>query len=148
MSEIRRVLIHGWIVKELPNDRVRVHLEASGVDGFEFDTLRHNLVWPEDLSLKGKDMKEYANIIGMPATFEHLAAECAELAVASLDLARKIRNENPTPKTQMECLSAVTEEVADVLNIIDQLAGTIDMARVNAIRANKMVRWGHRLEER
>lgn len=40
------------------------------------------------------------NEIGVPAMLEQCAEECTELAQACLKLARKIRNENPTPATK------------------------------------------------
>jgi len=48
MTDMKRVLIPGWIVNE-SGDMVRVHLEASGAGaaGYEFTAYRHNLVWPE-----------------------------------------------------------------------------------------------------
>ena len=45
---------------------------------------------------------------------EQLAEECAELAHASLKLARKIRGENPTPKDIPELIENLEEESADV----------------------------------
>lgn len=38
-------------------------------------------------------------MIGTAALLEQLAEESAELAQAALKMARKLRNENPTPKT-------------------------------------------------
>lgn len=38
-------------------------------------------------------------IVGKPAMFEQLAEEATELAQATLKMARKLRGENPTPKT-------------------------------------------------
>lgn len=42
--------------------------------------------------------------LGEPALLEQLAEECSELAQAALKLARKERGENPTPKTEEECV--------------------------------------------
>lgn len=53
--------------------------------------------------------------IGIPATLEQLAEECCELGQAALKMARKLREENPTPKTLMECQEALQEELGDVL---------------------------------
>lgn len=91
-------------------------------------------------------MIELIQLIGEPAMLEMLAEECAELSQAALKLARKKRGENPTPRSEMECLAAVTEEAADVLVCLDQLGGAIDMERVNAIKAQKLVRWKKRME--
>ena len=54
-------------------------------------------------------------IIGEAAMLEMLAEECAELSQAALKLARSIRGENPTPKSEDACRDAVMEEWADVL---------------------------------
>ena len=59
-------------------------------------------------------MNDIIDSIGLPAVLEQLAEECAELAQASLKYARLLRGDNPTPKTEQECLEAVTEEMADV----------------------------------
>lgn len=43
-----------------------------------------------------------------------LAEECVELAHAALKMARIIRKENPTPKTEEEVMEELIEEVTDV----------------------------------
>lgn len=43
-------------------------------------------------------------MIGTAALLEQLAEESAELAQAALKMARKIRNENPTPKSRADCV--------------------------------------------
>lgn len=93
-------------------------------------------------------MIELIQMIGEPAMLEMLAEECSELSQAALKLSRKKRGENPTPKSEMECLAKVTEEAADVLCCLDQLGALIDMERVNAIKAQKLVRWNQRMEKR
>lgn len=45
------------------------------------------------------------DMIGTAALLEQLAEESAELAQAALKMARKLRNENPTPKTHADCVS-------------------------------------------
>lgn len=60
--------------------------------------------------------------IGEPAALEQLAEECTELAHAALKLARKERQENPTPKKLEECYAAVIEEWADVIICMGELA--------------------------
>ena len=67
------------------------------------------------------------DLIGRPAMLEMLAEEGSELSHAALKLARKYRGENPTPKSEMECIGALTEEIAK-------------------IKAQKMIRWKHRME--
>ena len=41
-------------------------------------------------------------MIGTAALLEQLAEESAELAQAALKMARKMRNENPTPKSRAD----------------------------------------------
>ena len=82
---------------------------------------------------------------GTPAVLEQLAEECMELAHASMKLARKLRGESPTPKPINECIDAVTEETADVMCCIDQLAGVVDQREVSRIRKEKEERWKRRL---
>ena len=48
-------------------------------------------------------MKNIVDRIGLPATLEQTAEECAELAHACLKEARRMQGENPTPKTTHEC---------------------------------------------
>ena len=55
------------------------------------------------------------DLIGKAAMLEMLAEESSELSHAALKLARKYRGENPTPKSEMECIDSLTEETADVL---------------------------------
>jgi len=84
-------------------------------------------------------------LIGEAAMLEMLAEESAELAQAALKLARKYRGENPTPKSEMECIDRLTEETADVTLILEQLKGIISEERVKAIKDQKMVRWRIRM---
>lgn len=49
-------------------------------------------------------------MIGTAALLEQLAEESAELAQAALKMARKLRNENPTPKTHADCVSNLQEK--------------------------------------
>lgn len=51
-------------------------------------------------------------MIGTAALLEQLAEESAELAQAALKMARKIRNENPTPKSRADCVANLQEEIA------------------------------------
>lgn len=52
--------------------------------------------------------------IGYPAVYEQLAEECAELAKASLKMARISRGENPTSATYPEVIDNLAEEATDV----------------------------------
>lgn len=84
-------------------------------------------------------------MIGSPAMLELLAEECAELAQASLKLARKYRGENPTPRTEAECLKSLEEEIADVMTCVDQLSDVVNMETVAKVKEEKLVRWKKRM---
>ena len=59
--------------------------------------------------------------IGEAAMLEQLAEEASELAQAALKLSRKIRRENPTPKTIEECKTNLREEYTDVVQCAREL---------------------------
>lgn len=59
--------------------------------------------------------------IGEAAMLEQTAEECSELAQACLKMARKLRGENPTPKSTKEIADNLAEEVADVLICLEEL---------------------------
>ena len=90
-------------------------------------------------------IKDY---IGTPALLEQFAEECSELAQASLKYARKLRRENPTPKTEQEILDNLHEEIADVLVCIDELvkSNLIIFGYINLIRDEKTKRWYERVK--
>lgn len=76
-------------------------------------------------------------MIGTAALLEQLAEESAELAQAALKMARKLRNENPTPKTH-----------ADVELCISILpAALYDPAEVGRTMTAKHRRWNERLHD-
>lgn len=87
--------------------------------------------------------------IGLPAALEQLAEECCELGQAALKLARKLRGENPTPKSEVECRNALREEMADVLVCMEalSLAGATTKEAVDEIADEKRKRWIGRLSE-
>ena len=85
------------------------------------------------------------DLIGKAAMLEMLAEESAELTHAALKLARVYRGENPTPRSEMECIDKLTEEAADVQCVLEQLTSIISDERVNAIKAQKLVRWKIRM---
>lgn len=79
-------------------------------------------------------------MIGTAALLEQLAEESAELAQAALKMARKIRNENPTPKSR--------EEIADVELCISILPAALnDPAEVGRTMSAKHRRWNERLHD-
>ena len=90
-------------------------------------------------------MKPIVDRIGLPALLEQTAEECVELsealtdeivrllvcldankacaglAHACLKEARRLRGENPTPKTTPECWLAISEELTDLQICIEML---------------------------
>lgn len=88
--------------------------------------------------------------IGLPAALEQLAEECAELGQAALKLARKMRGENPTPKTHDECMRAFNEETADVMVCLDVLvnSGFISNEAIESEMISKKSRWEERLNNK
>lgn len=94
-------------------------------------------------------MNDIIDSIGLPAVLEQLAEECAELAQASLKYARLLRGDNPTPKTEQECLEAVTEEMADVELCNSLLMGGdyVDFDAVMELIEVKDKRWHDRIRE-
>lgn len=68
-------------------------------------------------------------MIGTAALLEQLAEESAELAQAALKMARKIRNENPTPKSHADCVANLQEEIADVELCISVLPAALHEPR-------------------
>lgn len=99
------------------------------------------------------DFKEKTTIIekiGEPAVLEQLAEECSELAQAALKLTRKMREENPTPKTESECLESLKEEMADVMLCMDTYMEKYSndfYVEVATIRDEKKARWEQRIKE-
>ena len=87
-------------------------------------------------------------IIGLPAMLEQCAEECVELAKATLKLARKIRDDNPTPLSYETIVQNVEEEIADVRLCIKSLTEglTIDEADILRIEEYKKARWHERLD--
>lgn len=94
-------------------------------------------------------MREIVNRIGLPALLEQTAKECSELSQACLKYSRKLRGENPTPKTEQDCVAALMEEISDVRLCIAQLdlVGLYDYSFVLDTMGNKLLRWHKRLRE-
>ena len=87
-------------------------------------------------------------MIGTAALLEQLAEESAELAQAALKIARKIRNENPMPKSHADCVANLQEEIADVELCISVLPAALhDPAEVGRTMAAKHRRWNERLHD-
>ena len=94
-------------------------------------------------------MNDIIDTIGLPAVLEQLAEECSELAQASLKYARLLRGENPTPKTEQECLESLMEETADVelCNSLLMTADHVDFDAVMELIEVKDKRWHKRIQE-
>lgn len=83
------------------------------------------------------------------ALLEQVAEECTELGHAALKLARKYRNENPTPVTEQEAYANLKEEWADMLlsmTVLDHYYN-MDCDELQDIMDDKYARWNQRLED-
>lgn len=93
--------------------------------------------------------KNISELIPTPALLEQCAEECTELAQACLKMARKLRGENPTPKTEDEIRNELVEEIADVLLsshvVVEAL--TIPYEAIDAMYMVKEDRWKKRINE-
>lgn len=91
-------------------------------------------------------MKPIVDRIGLPALLEQTAEECTELAHACLKEARRLRGENPTPKTTPECWLAISEELTDLQICIEMLeaAGYHGDPAIADVKCQRMVQ---RLDE-
>ena len=74
-----------------------------------------------------------------------LSEECNELSAAITKLVRKIRDNNPTPKTLPEIEDGITEEMTDVVLCLDLLNGYYTDYN---IYVKKLKRWFERLENK
>lgn len=85
--------------------------------------------------------------IGVPALLEQMAEECCELAQACLKMSRKLRDENPTPKSIEDVRDNLVEELADVEVCRVYLAdcGVVEIREVFPIMYEKEKRWEKRL---
>nr|DAF86371.1 MAG TPA: pyrophosphatase [Siphoviridae sp. ctmxA102] len=84
--------------------------------------------------------------MGEPALLEQLAEECSELAHAALKLARLERGENPTPKTEEECVENLLEELGDVnlcMSVVEANRGI----HIRCLFVDKKARWAQRIRE-
>ena len=95
-------------------------------------------------------MKTIIDRIGKPALLEQTAEERAELAHACLKEARRLRGENPTPKSTPECWLAISEELTDLQLCMELLEGAgygQDPVAAADQRAAKLLRWRDRLDK-
>ena len=87
--------------------------------------------------------------IGVSALLEQTAEECCELAHACLKMARKLRDENPTPKSVEDIRDELSEEMADVavcLNMIKWHTDITDRREQFVLETQKEHRWYDRLD--
>lgn len=79
-----------------------------------------------------------------------LAEEATELAQAALKLRRVYDGTNPTPKTHVQAIGDLHEEIADVQLLLRVLK--LDTPRCENLQKNiaqgKLVRWARRLAEK
>lgn len=80
----------------------------------------------------------------MATRAEALAEESSELAHAALKLARVLRGENPTPKTQDEAVSHLRDEFDDVVVASAALGLSVQRGHIR----EKAARWRKRIEEK
>ena len=79
--------------------------------------------------------------IGRPAMYEQLAEEAAELSFAALKMARILRKENPTPKTEQEMAASLVEEASDLKLCLDDLGILPDKDIIKIKAARFKQRW-------
>lgn len=77
-----------------------------------------------------------------------LAEEGAELTHAALKLRRALDGTNPTPVIIPDAVSALMEEVSDVLLLISLLSLDQDKGDIQATMDFKLSRWRGRLQEK
>ena len=94
-------------------------------------------------------MSTIVDHIGVPALLEQTAEECCELAQACLKMARKLRDENPTPKSIEDIRDNLVEEMADVELCFIELdkAEIVKCEEIEEIFNYKKKRWYERLEQ-
>ena len=80
-----------------------------------------------------KRMSTIVEKIGVPALLEQTAEECCELAQACLKMARKLRDENPTPKSVEDIRDNLVEEMADVEVCLSQIMFTTDITSLATV---------------
>lgn len=87
--------------------------------------------------------------IGVEALLEQAAEECTEMAHACLKMARKLRDENPTPVSLESCTEKLTEETADVMLCINTLfeLDVLEDDAVDKVITRKQVRWEDRINK-
>lgn len=85
--------------------------------------------------------------IGEPAMLEMLAEELAECSHEALKLARVLRRENPTPKTEKEVRASLREEWSDVIQCSKELNLDVDWNQIEAKKKRFEQRWKEAQDE-
>lgn len=83
--------------------------------------------------------------LSLECRLEQLAEECCEFGQAALKLARVLRKENPTPKTEADAVYNLIEECADVRVCINALGDLIPST--SGLEETKRKRWEARLND-
>lgn len=81
------------------------------------------------------------NEIGEPAMLEMLAEELVECAHEVLKLARVLRHENPTPRTEKEVRASLREEWSDVVQCAKELQLDVNWNQIEMKRQRFEQRW-------
>lgn len=85
------------------------------------------------------------NEIGEPAMLEMLAEELAECSHETLKLARVLRHENPTPKTEKEVRTSLREEWTDVVQCAKELNLDVDWNQIEMKKRRFEERWNEKM---
>lgn len=81
--------------------------------------------------------------IGEPAMLEMLAEELVECAHEAMKLARVLRHENPTPKTEKEVMASLREEWSDVVQCSKELNLDVDWNQIEMKKGRFEERWNN-----
>lgn len=85
------------------------------------------------------------NEIGEPAMLEMLAEELAECSHEALKLARVLRHENPTPRTEKEVRTSLREEWTDVVQCAKELNLDVDWNQIEMKKRRFEERWNEKM---
>lgn len=86
--------------------------------------------------------------IGEPAMLEMLAEELVECAHEALKLARVLRHENPTTKTEKEVRASLREEWSDVVQCAKELQLDVNWNQIEMKRQRFEARWKKAQDDR
>ena len=93
--------------------------------------------------------KPISELLSKEAILEQCAEECVELAHACLKMARKLRGENHTPKTEDEIYNELVEEIGDVLLSSHVVVEALEIPHeaIDSMYMTKENRWLKRINE-